>query len=63
MQLDKLKIGALVECPVDRGDNAYVGEILSIGKEVYKNINGNEFVWVEVQGPNHKTVWPSNRLG
>ena len=32
------------------------------GSTVQTNFEGVEFIWVEVKGPHHKSVWPSNRL-
>lgn len=60
-----LKKGATVRCPKDRGEGAYYGKVVNDCDEsaIHKNLDGTEFIWVEVQGPNHKTVWPSNRLG
>lgn len=69
MNIDKamqLKVGDVVHCPADRGDPAYKGKVThncNSSKTVAKTLDGSEYVWVEVQGPYHKTMWPSNRLG
>lgn len=58
----KLKIGQKVTCPPDRGDKGYVGTVTHISHETHRNIHDHEYLWVEVHGPQHKSVWPSNRL-
>jgi hypothetical protein len=65
MQIDQLKVGQLVRCPSDRGDPGYVGKVLGYSTEVNTTSTGSTYVWVEVHNPifNHKSVWPSNRLG
>lgn len=63
----KLKPGDKVSCPADRGDPAFTGTVTHANansKEICKMADtGVEYVWVEVQGPYHKSLWPSNRLG
>lgn len=63
MEISALKIGRHVSCPPDRGDLGYNGKITHIGTVEDMNSLGRKFVWVEVQGPTHKSVWPSHRLG
>ncbi len=58
----KLKRGQCVQCPPDRGDAGFYGKVTSVGA-VVDRVHNSEFIWVEVQGPHHKSVWPSNRLG
>lgn len=62
-QAKQLKAGDRVACPADRGEPSFTGRVTSVGSNISKNLKGAEFVWVEVQGPHHKSVWPSNRLG
>lgn len=60
----KLRRGDTVFCPADRGDKAYTGQVTHVGAlgSVSHNHDGQAYIWVEVQGPHHKSVWPSNRL-
>ena len=63
LQLEK---GDVVVCPPDRGDPGFRGKVINsckATKTISKTILGEEFIWVEVQGPSHKSMWPSNRLG
>jgi hypothetical protein len=67
-QAKKLKYGQKVRCPADNGDPPYVGTVrteteIIAGSSVEKNLDGVEYIWIEVQGLKHKSVWPSNRLG
>lgn len=60
-----LKVGDVVHCPADRGDDPYTAKVLNIGELVYNSVTGSNYVWVTVDrgisGTRH--VWPSNRLG
>lgn len=60
-----LKKGSIVHCPEDRGEKAYYGKVLNDcnNATIHETLNGKKFIWIEIEGPNHKTVWPSNRLG
>ena len=59
----KLTRGSAVSCPADRGEAAYQGTVTSIQPDAPASQTGGvEYIWVEVQGPTHKSVWPSNRL-
>jgi len=63
LQLEK---GDVVVCPPDRGDPQFRGKVThccKATKNISKTMQGEEFIWVEVQGPSHKSMWPSNRLG
>ena len=62
-QAKKLSVGSVVLCPPDRGDKGYTGQVTWVGELVQTNYQGFEYISVEVQGPHHKSVWPSNRLG
>jgi hypothetical protein len=65
MHIDKalrLKVGDIVHCPADRGDPAFTGRVTHVSPVIHE-ASLTEFIWVEVQGPHHKSVWPSNRLG
>lgn len=59
------KVGAIVNCPPDRGDRGYKGVIKAVSPNVYTNINGVPYVWVTVGTMSGKSVhkWPSHRLG
>ena len=64
----KLKPNDTVYCPADRGEPAFVGRVTLHNKDLETapeniNIHGEPYVWVEIMGPGHKSVWPSNRLG
>ena len=59
----KLKVGDSVRCPADHGNSAYCGKVTFIQPTlVNKNHVGEDYLWVHVKGPNHVSVWPSNRL-
>lgn len=58
-----LKPGMTVSYPADRGDPKGSGKVTHVGTNVETNINGAKYIWVEVQMPLKKAVWPSNRLG
>lgn len=63
LQLEK---GDVVVCPPDRGDPQYRGKVThscKVTKNISKNLLGEEFIWVEVEGLGRKSMWPSNRLG
>lgn len=61
--MKKLKVGDVVQCPPDHGGKGYTGKILSYGDEVFKNVQGTNYVWVTVDRGDRRHVWPSNRLG
>jgi len=64
-QAKKLKVGDIVNCPEDRGTPAFTGIVASVGSNVSKTINGDEYVWVSVKSRATRFsagVWPSNRL-
>lgn len=63
MRIDQLKVGHSVRCPADRGEPGFTGKIVGFSTQENKTSTGITYVWVEVQGPHHKSVWPSNRLG
>jgi hypothetical protein len=69
MKIEKaltLKVGDTVYCPADRGDPPFSGKVThncNGTKTISKNLDGVEYIWVEVQGPGKKSMWPSNRLG
>lgn len=55
--------GQTVNCPKDRGDDAYRGIVVSSGDVEQRSHRGEPFVWVTVRHPRgHSSVWPSNRL-
>jgi hypothetical protein len=60
----QLRRGETVRCPADRGDPAFTGTVTHVGVlgAESHNIHGEVYIWVEVKGPHHKSVWPSNRL-
>lgn len=64
-QARKLRPGDTVACPADRGEAAFQGKVTSIDVDAVpsRTPDGTEYIWVEVKGPWHKSVWPSNRLG
>jgi hypothetical protein len=65
MNIDKakqLKVGNIVQCPPDRGDEAYSGFVTHTGETVYLNIHDEPFIWVTVRHHSQSAVWPSNRL-
>lgn len=65
-QARKLKYGQTVHCPADRGEKAFTGTVRSedcATSPSHLTHRQECFIWVEVQGPHHKSVWPSNRLG
>ena len=64
----KLKAGDLVHYPTNGSEPAGWGEVTWANKDLATtaaslNIRGTEYIWVEVKGPSHKSIWPSNRLG
>lgn len=64
----KLKPNDPVICPADRDTPAIIGTVTRFNKdlatqEAKKNIHRTLFIWVEVKGVGHKSLWPSNRLG
>ena len=64
MQIEKLRIGSTVRYPSDRGEPAGVGKIEHVSSAVYKNVYGNDYVWVLVRYESGRSAsWPSNRLG
>ena len=59
----RLRVGAVVACPADRGDPAYTGRIEHVGDPVH-NPGMSPYRWVTVRRPGaHASVWSSNRLG
>jgi hypothetical protein len=65
-QAKKLKYGQRVSCPPDRGSAGFTGTVRTENLDqaiVNNHPNGGDYIWVEVMGPTHKSVWPSNRLG
>jgi hypothetical protein len=64
MKIDEVRLGAMVACPPDMGEPSYTGRATHVGTAPEKNIQGIDYIWVEVQHPRGtKHVWPSNRLG
>jgi len=63
-QAKKLKAGDIVSCPPDRGNKGYRGTVAYVGNvnDVHKSFFGDEYLWITVKGPEHESVWPSNRL-
>lgn len=61
----QLSVGSVVQYPADRGDPAGVGRVSSITPDApaQKSVQGQEYIWVEVNDKGKKAVWPSNRLG
>lgn len=57
------EVGQMVLCPADRGDPAQYGKITWVGEVVRFNTHGVKYVWVEVECPDHRSIWPSHRLG
>jgi hypothetical protein len=58
-----LKKGMIVHCPPDRVIPGHTGTVEHIGADVYRNLQGADYIWITVKGPHHSSVWPSNRLG
>lgn len=59
----KLRRGAPVRVPEDRGIGSHVCTVVSHGKDEHQTINGNPYLWVTVRYPwGSESVWPSNRL-
>lgn len=61
-QAKALKPGDEVIYPVDRGDPSGIGAVTGVGEEESSNINGERYLWIEVDVGHKKSVWPSNRL-
>lgn len=57
------KINDSVDCPPDRGNAGYRGVVTGVGYNVHTNSLGIKYVWCDVKGPEHTSVWPSHRLG
>lgn len=56
--------GDHVNCPPDRGEKGYRGQITHVGTEVYHTADGMPYVWLTVKGPSGtKHLWPSTRFG
>lgn len=65
MDIGKLRIGMLVQCPADRGEHAYQGKVESFGQYMHLQSSGSAYVWVTVRrrdGAKTAHVWPSNRI-
>jgi hypothetical protein len=59
-----LKLGQTVHFPADRGNPAGSGQVVFIGRDAVKNLQGQEYVWVALWNKGAPAgVWPSNRLG
>lgn len=58
----KLQVGDTVRYPADRGDPAGSGKVTHVGGAEQTNQGGEIYQWISVKGPNHESVWPSNRL-
>jgi hypothetical protein len=71
MQIERalrLKIGEAVRCPASKNQRGhdgpdFTGTITGVSPIIATNAHGDEYIWVEVRGPAHKSLWPSNRLG
>lgn len=62
MKISDVKVGKVVQCPVDRGGAPYQGRIVRAGAAVCKSYQGIEYGHVSVKGDGATSVWPSNRL-
>lgn len=58
----KLKVGDRVAYPADRGDPGGIGEVTHVGTKEGVVSDSKLYVWVNVKGVHHESVWPSNRL-
>lgn len=64
----RLKIGERVVCPQSKNQRGhdgpdYIGTVTGVSPIIATRPDGVEYIWVEVKGATHKSVWPSNRLG
>lgn len=60
----QLKVGDRVRFPEDRGDPAGVGKVSQILPNSAEQVShqGQQYIWIEIESLNKKSVWPSNRL-
>jgi hypothetical protein len=63
--LDRFKVGDIVQCPADRGDAAFKAQVVHVGDGTAKNIRDVEYRWITVKRLDGRAgggVWPSHRL-